>query len=170
MALPEDVQSMPTADLTGTLEQLPLLNGIMHESLRIYPTVPLTMRQAIRDTQIGDHFIPKGTDMIVPIWHINRAPELSGRDASEFKPERWIGDNKKPKQNGGANSNYDFMSFLHGTRSCIGQGFAKAEMRCLLAAMVRSFTWELAIDESKIMPRGLVTIRPANGMYLKLSP
>jgi cytochrome P450 len=169
-ALPDDVQSMSAADLAGTLEQLPLLNGIMHETLRIYPTVPLTMRQALRDTQVGNQFIPKGTAMIIPIWYINRAPELWGSDASEFKPERWIGENKKPNQNGGANSNYDFMTFLHGPRSCIGQGFAKAEIRCLLAAMVRSFTWELAMEESKIMPRGVATIRPENGMYLKLSP
>jgi cytochrome P450 len=169
-ALPEDVQSMPAVNLASTLEQLPLLNGIMHETLRIYPTVPTTMRQALRDTQIGDQFIPEGTAIVIPIWYINRSPELWGSDASEFKPERWIGENKKPNQNGGANSNYDFMTFLHGPRSCIGQSFAKAEMRCLLAAMVRSFTWELAMDDSKIVPCGVVTIKSEHGMYLKLSP
>ena len=170
-ALPaKNVESMPAEELASTLEQLPYLNGIMHETLRLYPTVPLTMRQALRDTQIGSQFIPQGTDLVVPIWYINRAPEIWGPDASQFRPERWIAENGKPNTNGGASSNYDFMTFLHGPRSCIGQGFAKAEIRCLLAAMVRSFEWELAMDDKDVLPRGVITIRPENGMYLKLMP
>ncbi|KAH8178060.1 cytochrome p450 domain-containing protein [Sarocladium implicatum] len=169
-ALPEVVEGMPAADLAGILEQLPYLNGIMHETLRLYPTVPITMRQAQRDTQVGDQFIPAGTDIIISIWYINRSPELWGSDAGLFRPERWITDDGKPNQSGGANSNYDYMTFLHGPRSCIGQNFAKAEMRCLLAAMVRSFTWELDMDDKLVMPRGVITIRPENGMYLKLKP
>ncbi|KAF4953562.1 hypothetical protein FGADI_5898 [Fusarium gaditjirri] len=166
--LPEDLAANPTVDLAGILEQLPYLNGIMHETLRLYPTVPLTMRQAIRDTRIGDQFIPEGTDIIVSIWYINRSEAIWGPDATEFKPERWITDDGKPNQNGGASSNYNFLTFLHGPRSCIGQGFAKAELRCLLATMVRSFEWTLAMDDKLVMPRGVITIKPENGMYLDL--
>ncbi|KAF5255867.1 hypothetical protein FOXYS1_13690 [Fusarium oxysporum] len=166
--LPEDLAANPTVDLAGILELLPYLNGIMHETLRLYPTVPLTMRQAIRDTRIGDQFIPEGTDIMVSIWYINRSEAIWGPDATEFKPERWITDDGKPNQNGGASSNYNFLTFLHGPRSCIGQGFAKAELRCLLATMVRSFEWTLAMDDKLVMPRGVITIKPENGMYLDL--
>jgi cytochrome P450 len=168
-ALPEDLENNMT-NLAGILEQLPYLNGVMHETLRLYPTVPLTMRQAIRDTRIGDQFIPEGTDIIVSIWYINRSPVIWGPDAAEFRPERWITSDGKPNQNGGASSNYNFLTFLHGPRSCIGQGFAKAEMRCLLATMVRSFEWTLAMDDGLVMPRGVITIKPENGMYLNLKP
>ncbi|KAH7245502.1 cytochrome P450 [Fusarium tricinctum] len=168
-AIPEDLENN-MAHLAGILEQLPYLNGVMHETLRLYPTVPLTMRQAIRDTRIGDQFIPEGTDIIVSIWYINRSPVIWGPDAAEFRPERWITSDGKPNQNGGASSNYNFLTFLHGPRSCIGQGFAKAEMRCLLATMVRSFEWTLAMDDGLVMPRGVITIKPENGMYLNLKP
>jgi cytochrome P450 len=168
--LPQDVDSDPTIDLAGILEPLPYLNGIMHETLRLYPTVPLTMRQALCDTRIGDQFIPKGTDIIISIWYINRSPEIWGPDAGQFRPERWITEEGKPNQNGGSSSNYDFETFLHGPRSCIGQGFAKAEMRCLLAAMVRAFSWTLAMDDGLVLPRGVITIKPESGMYLKLTP
>ncbi|PNP82923.1 hypothetical protein FNYG_03801 [Fusarium nygamai] len=167
-SLPEDLATNPTVDLAGILEQLPYLNGVMHETLRLYPTVPLTMRQAIRDTRIGDQFIPEGTDIMVSIWYINRSEAIWGPDATEFKPERWITDDGKPNQNGGASSNYNFLTFLHGPRSCIGQGFAKAELRCLLATMVRSFEWTLSMDDKLVMPRGVITIKPENGMYLDL--
>ncbi|KAK3313349.1 cytochrome P450 [Apodospora peruviana] len=161
----------PVADLAGVLKTLPYLNGVIQETLRLYPTVPLTMREALRDTQVGDQFIPKGTELIVSIWMINRSPELWGPDPGAFRPERWINaDDGKPNQHGGAESNYDFMTFLHGPRSCIGQDFAKAEMRCLLASLVMGFTWDLAMDESKIVPRGVITIKPENGMYLRMRP
>jgi cytochrome P450 len=160
----------PVADLAGVLKQLPYLNGVIQETLRLYPTVPLTMREALRDTRVGDQFIPKGTELVVSIWMINRSPELWGPDAGEFRPERWISADGKPNLHGGAKSNYDFLTFLHGPRSCIGQDFAKAEMRCLLAALVASFSWDLAMDEAKIAPRGVITIKPENGMYLRMRP
>ncbi|KAH7187673.1 cytochrome P450 [Fusarium oxysporum] len=167
-ALPEDLNNDRAVDLAGILEQLPYLNGIMYETLRLYPTVPMTIRHAVHDTRIGGQFIPEGTDIIVSIWYINRSPEIWGPDAAEFRPERWIRGDGKPNQNGGASSNYNFLTFLHGPRSCIGQGFAKAEMRCLLATMGRSFKWTLAMDNGLVMPRGVITIKPENGMYLNL--
>ncbi|CAG9982392.1 unnamed protein product [Clonostachys byssicola] len=157
-------------DLAGTLEQLPYLNGIINETLRLYPTVPVTLRQAIHDTHIAEYPIPKGTVLVLSIWQINRSTEVWGTDADKFIPERWITEAGKPNQTGGANSNYDFVTFLHGPRSCIGQNFARAEMRCLLAAMATSFSWELAMDQAKVLPRGVITIKPAHGLYLKLQP
>ncbi|KAF3007241.1 hypothetical protein E8E14_009234 [Neopestalotiopsis sp. 37M] len=161
-----------TTDLGSLLEPLPYLNGVMNETLRLYPTVPITMRQAVRDTNIGgQQLIPKGVTLILSMWQMNRSPEVWGAEAGEFRPERWINpETGKPNSNGGAQSNYEFLTFLHGPRSCIGQGFAKAEMRCLLASMIRAFSWELAMDEAKILPRGVITIKPAHGLYIKLKP
>ncbi|EEY22465.1 cytochrome P450 4F4 [Verticillium alfalfae VaMs.102] len=158
------------SDLAGNLEQLPYLNGTINETLRLYPTVPMIQRQAIRDTQIGKQFIPKGTTIAISIWYVNRCPDFWGPDACEFRPERWVTNDLKPNKNGGASSNYDFLTFSRGPRNCIGQGFAKAEMRCLLAAMAMSFTWDLAMDDKKVVPRGVITIKPENGMYLRLTP
>lgn len=141
----------------------------MNETLRLYPTVPITMREAIRDSNLAGQPIPKGVVVILSMWQMNRSPEVWGPEAGDFRPERWITDGK-PNTSGGAQSNYDLLTFLHGPRSCIGQGFAKAEMRCLLASMIRTFTWDLAMDEAKIIPRGVITIKPANGLYIKVRP
>ncbi|KAI3341139.1 cytochrome P450 [Ustulina deusta] len=168
-ALPDDMEIDKSTDLAGILEPLPYLNGIMNETLRLYPTVPLTMRQAIRDSNLADQIIPKGVTVVLSMWQMNRSPDLWGPEAGEFRPERWI-TSGRPNSNGGANSNYEFLTFLHGPRSCIGQGFAKAEMRCLLASMIRTFSWELAMDDKKVIPRGAITIKPANGLLLKLKP
>lgn len=171
-SLPTDPSTAadPETDLAATLEQMPWLNGVINETLRLYPTVPATARQAIRDTRVGDQVIPRGTMLLICIWQINRSPDLWGPTSLEWHPERWIEPDGRPNQTGGMSSNYNFMTFLHGPRSCIGQGFARAEMRCLLATLVRSFRWELAMDEAKIIPRGVITIKPESGLYLKLTP
>lgn len=156
-------------ELSSALERLPYLNGVMNETFRLYPTVPATLREAQRDSQIGGHVIPKGTRIIVPIWLVNHSPEAWGPDVEEFKPERWISEEGKPNNHGGSTSNYDFMTFLHGPRSCIGQNFSRAELRCLLATMVTTFRWELAMDDAMVVPRGVITIKPNNGLYLRLT-
>ncbi|KAI1823764.1 cytochrome P450 [Xylaria intraflava] len=165
-ALPDEEIDEST-DLAHIFEQLPYLNAIIYETLRLYPTAPLTMRQAIRDTNLAGQSIPKGVTVVLSMWQMNRSTELWGPEAGEFRPERWISGGK-PNSHGGAASNYEFLTFLHGPRSCIGQGFAKGEMRCLLASMIRSFSWELAMDEAKVLPRGVITIKPENGLLLKL--
>ncbi len=77
----------------------------------------------------------------------------------------------KVNNTGGADvsaGNYANMTFLHGPRSCIGQGFARAELRCLLAAFVAEWEWELGMDERDVLPGGVITIRPVNGLVLRL--
>ena len=160
-----------TADLANILKGMPYLNGIIHETFRLYPAVPVSMRESLRDTQIGEYSVPKGTELTISIWQTNRSPEAWGADAGECRPERWINaEDGKPNRHGGAQNNYDFATFLHGPRSCIGQEFAKVEMRCLLAGLVSSFTWDLAMDDKKVIPMGVMFNRPGNGMYLKLKP
>jgi cytochrome P450 len=110
--------------------------------------------------------------MLVP-WAVNRSEALWGADARVFDPERWLAKSETDKRaaSGGAESNYAFMTFLHGPRSCIGMSFAKAEFACLLATWVGRFEMELhnkeEVDESKIEVKGGVTARPGKGMYVK---
>lgn len=67
-------------------------------------------------------------------------------------------------------SNYAFLTFLHGPRSCIGERFARAELRALLAAMVGCFEWEMADPNEKIVVGGTITSKPVHGMKLRLVP
>lgn len=114
-----------SADLGVTLEQLPYLNGIIQETLRLYPAVPMTMRQCFKDSQVGSHFIPQGTIFVISMWLINRSRDVWGEDADFCRPERWINEDGRPNQTGGTKSNYNFLTFLHGPRSCIGRGSAR---------------------------------------------
>jgi cytochrome P450 len=156
-------------DLAALLESLPLLNAVCNETIRLYPTVPLTIRDARRDTTILGQYVPKGTSVHMVPWATNRNPQYWGPDAAEFKPERWIdADTDKPNNTGGSSSNYNILTFLHGPRSCIGKDFAKAELRCLVAAFVGAFEMQVAESSAHTIPHGVITTKPKDGMNLIL--
>jgi cytochrome P450 len=173
-ALPGDVSHSAKAStgLSERLEALPYLNAVCNETLRLYPTVPIVLRTAIRDTRIGDTIVPKDTQILIAPAAINRSYDLWGTDADEFRPERWI-DKKadgqlKPNNHGSASSNYSYLTFLHGPRSCIGQGFAKAELRVLVATWVKKFEFEMNNPNDKVVAAGVVTVKPQHGLNLRV--
>ncbi|KAH6618843.1 cytochrome P450 [Boeremia exigua] len=159
--------SSPTADIAALLESMPYLNAVCNETLRLYPTIPVSSRCATRPTTIAGVCVPKGTLVFLVPWAINRSPALWGTDAEVFEPGRWI-DGGRATLGGGAESNYAFLTFLHGPRSCIGERFARAELRALVAAFVGRFEMQMAVPGEQVVVGGTITSKPVNGMRLRL--
>lgn len=163
---------------SDTIDNMLYLNAVVNEVLRYFPPVPVTFREAKDSTSILGQAIPKGTRIMLAPWATNRDTRYWGDDANKFLPERWLPgvkgreDREKWVGNGGAESNYNLMTFLHGPRSCIGQGFAKAEFAVLLAAWVGKFEFELndkaQMDEKNVEIKGGITARPSKGMWVKV--
>lgn len=151
----------PNSTVTAQqIDSLPYLNAVCSEILRFIPSVPATMRDAVVDTTIQGHFVPKGTRILMSPWAMNTSTALWGPDAGEFNPDRWMG-----ASSGGVKNNYGFLTFLHGPRSCIGKDFAKAEFLCLLAAWVARF--KVSWPEGRRLEMeiwGWVTVRPGHKM------
>ncbi|KAL9060316.1 MAG: hypothetical protein Q9162_000720 [Coniocarpon cinnabarinum] len=150
------------------IDNLPVLNAVCNETTRLYPTVPVTIREAIKPTPLHGYTLPTGTVVLLSPWAINRCEHFWGKDASEFKPERWINPDGTGNNTGGAETNYALLTFLHGPRSCIGQGFARSELKCLLAAVVGRYEFELTKKRKTYFPAGLVTSKPDGGMWLRM--
>jgi hypothetical protein len=117
--------------------------------------------------------IPAQRSMLTPrhqrIGGINRSPHLWGPNAATFTPERWI-DAKtgKASNTGGQSSNYAQSTFLHGPRSCIGERFARSELKTLMAVFVGRFVMEMADRAEVPVPAGAITTKPRDGMRLNL--
>ncbi|EHK97567.1 putative Sterol 26-hydroxylase, mitochondrial [Glarea lozoyensis 74030] len=102
-SLPSPSAPLPdTFDLPTTLESLPLLHATTNEVLRLYPSVPSTIRLSIRPTSILDTPVPANTRIQLSPWAINRSPSLWGPDAESFNPYRWIDVDGKANNIGGA--------------------------------------------------------------------
>ncbi|CAG8364681.1 unnamed protein product [Penicillium salamii] len=152
----------------AAIDNLPYLNAVCNEVLRYYPSVPTTARKAVRDTTLAGKHIPKDTTLILSPRIINRMEEFWGEDADKFNPDRFMGPGKA--NTGGATSNYALLTFLHGPRSCIGQGFAKAELACMVAAMVGRFHIELKFPDAKLELREGATVCPKDGVVTLMTP
>ncbi|TGO62202.1 hypothetical protein BCON_0021g00150 [Botryotinia convoluta] len=166
----------PDSDASVTsqdIDYMPYLNAVCNEILRYFPPVPLTLREAAVDTTISGQRIPKGTRVMLIPWAINKDEKMWGSSARKFDPDRWMAENgESHNTGGGSSSNYAFLTFLHGPRSCIGQQFAKAEFAILLATWIGRFEFELKdkkmMDEKNLDIKGGVTAKPSKGLYVKV--
>ncbi|PLB55569.1 cytochrome P450 [Aspergillus steynii IBT 23096] len=165
--LPSISTDHPAPLSATTLDALPYLSAVCNEILRFHPSVPSTVRIASRDTTLVNTPIPKGTLFLIAAAVINHNKELWGPDADQFNPERWLGPGRA--NTGGAANNYAYLTFLHGPRSCIGQGFAKAELACLVASLVGRFEMVLAHPEKKLEVRQSATVCPKDGVLVKMN-
>ncbi|KAK7887926.1 hypothetical protein LTR67_009320 [Exophiala xenobiotica] len=148
------------------IDNMPYLHAVCQETLRLWAPVPLTLRDTALDTTILGQFVPRGTKVIIAPWAVNHSSQLWGEDAGQFNPDRWMAPGQANA--GGAESNYAFLTFLHGPRSCIGMKFAVAEFACLLAAFVGTWEFQMVDPDQEIEIKGGVTARPKNGVSVFL--
>jgi cytochrome P450 len=115
------------------------------------------------DDQINGITVPKGTIVFIPIAAINFDETVWGPDVDKFIPDRW---EKLPE----TVTNYSYLTFLQGPRSCIGRRFAETEMKVLLVALIQRLQFDEVVKGRQIEKQAIITTRPKGGMYLKLSP
>ncbi|KAK3365840.1 cytochrome P450 [Lasiosphaeria ovina] len=127
----------PTLD---EINSLPYLRCFLMEVLRLYPAFPSMMREPARATTVGGLSIPKGKQIMVSPYAVNRSRELWGDDADEFRVERW-----EASHSGGATSSQAFLTFSSGPRICIGKDFATLSLKVFLTVLVARFRFEEAI-------------------------
>ena len=159
--------------MTSTdFDRMPLLSAFCSEVLRYWPPIPMSTRTAACDTTILGHFVPKETRIIIAVTGTNRDKNQWGPDADQFRPERWMTAEGKRDATGGVRSKYGHLTFLHGPRNCIGSGFAKAEMACVVAAWVGRFEFvlrdERELDEKNVVVSGGgFSSKPLKGIWVK---
>ncbi|KAF7341829.1 hypothetical protein MSAN_02038100 [Mycena sanguinolenta] len=160
----------PTMDELSA-SALPYLDWVVRETLRVYAPVPSTSRIALQsdvvplgtpvtDTQGKVHEtlrIRKGEAIHIPINALNRDFEIWGEDALEFKPERW--EFPPPAASAIPGVWGHMLTFLGGTRSCIGFRFAVIEMKALLFTLVRAFEFDLAVPITDLGKKGTAIVQ-----------
>jgi len=153
-------------------ENLPLLNAVCSETLRLYPPVPMVVRKAVRKTNINGHSVPAGTYIAIAPAAINRSPQLWGPDSEQFIPERWIVNTiygPEIDNTGGSKSTYSNLTFLQGPRGCTGKLFAKEEIRRTIAVLVENFKLTSGQDRDPEIA-GFSTAWPKGGIFIGITP
>jgi len=144
LALPED------------LAALPYTQAVLNETLRLYPPVYVTGREAIRDTEIAGQPVPKRHIVLISMYATHRDPRFFS-EPEAFRPERWLDGLDKRLPHGA------FIPFGMGSRKCVGASFAMTETTLLVATIARRWRFELNAGEIATLPS--ITLRPASAMW-----
>ena len=125
------------------IPNLPYLQAIVKECLRVHPPGPLLSwaRLAIHDVHVGDHFVPAGTTAMVNMWAITH-DEKVWSDPEMFKPERFIDEDVSVM-----GSNLKLAPFGSGRRVCPGKAMGMASVHLWLAMLLQSFKWVPSDDK-----------------------
>ena len=123
----------------------------------------VTTRVADVADKINGITVPKGTIIFIPIMGVNFDEAVWGPDVDNFNPDRW---DKLPE----TVTNYSYLTFLQGPRSCIGRRFAETEMKVLLVSLIQRLQFDEVVKGRRVEKQAIITTRPKGGMYLKLSP
>ncbi|KAJ3229328.1 hypothetical protein HDU78_009102 [Chytriomyces hyalinus] len=142
---------------------MPYANAVFHETLRLYPSVPLNVKLANADTTFPDGtFIPKGASVGWSTFAMGRTTEIWGADAKHFRPERWLEMEKQP-------SPFDYPVFHAGPRVCLGRQMAELQGVFVLVQFVRKYHFEL-VDEASVNYSYSLTLRMKDGLKVRCHP
>ncbi|XP_071715834.1 cytochrome P450 93A3-like [Rutidosis leptorrhynchoides] len=118
------------------IPNLPYLQAIIKESLRLHPTVPLISRESIEECTIGGYHFPSKTRIFFNVWGV-------GRDATywknplEFRPERFA-----EMQLDVRGQDFELLPFGSGRRMCPGISLGLTVVHVTLGTLIQCFEWK----------------------------
>ena len=103
----------------------PYYVACMKETMRLHPSAPTIIPRLVSKggMRFEDKYAPEGTEVTSNIWLVNRDPNIYGKDADIFRPERWLESEKKT-----AEYNKYSLTFGYGARACLGKDLALMEL------------------------------------------
>ncbi|KAI3760589.1 hypothetical protein L1987_50986 [Smallanthus sonchifolius] len=138
------------------IRNLPYLQAIVKESLRLHPVVPVIQRLSSQDCTVGGYHIPANTTTFINVWSLNRDP-THWENPFKFMPERY-----KENQVDVRGQHFQLLPFGGGRRLCPGTSLGLLTVQTTLGAMIQCFEWKTGKNES------LATVDMEEGIGLTL--
>ncbi len=144
----------------AAVARLRVARAVFREAMRLYPPVPMMVRETTRPEVFRDRPLPRGTQVVISPWHLHRHARLWD-DPDGFDPGRW------ETENGRACARAAYLPFSAGQRVCPGAGFAIVEGPLMLALICRDLRLTRgAVDP---VPVARLTVRGRDGIRVRLS-
>jgi cytochrome P450 len=141
------------------LDALPLLDGVVHESMRLMPPVAYTFRSPLQDVGLGPLALHVGDSVLLSHYITHRDPAVFP-NPNRFEPSRWFTARPDP---------YQYIPFSAGPRLCLGYSFALLELKLTVARIVQRFRLGV-VPGSQIDGVIQLTLRPRLGIPMIVHP
>jgi cytochrome P450 len=139
------------------VRELPYLDAVCKETLRIHPVIPGVGRVLQRPARVGGLDLPAGIAVGCSIYLVHSDPD-TWPDPERFDPTRFLDHKPTP---------YTYFPFGGGLRRCIGEAFALYEMRIVLATILQALEPVAAVTHVREQRRN-ITITPAGGLPIRM--
>jgi cytochrome P450 len=151
-----------TEIIFSDLSKMPFTRDVFRETLRLYPPVPMMVRETQKPEHFRNRVLPKTAQVVISPWHVQRHERFWDRPDA-FDPSRW----QTPEGRQSAREAY--LPFSKGRRVCTGAGFAMAEGVVLLAMLIKAFRFETVAGRAPV-PIAHLTVRSKDGIWLTVTP
>ena len=119
------------------LPNLPYLQAVVKEGLRLHPPEPMFERFSQEGCRVGGFYVPEKTSIMVNAYAMMRDPNYWA-DPDEFKPERFLVTWQEEERRGQA---LKYIPFGSGRRGCPGENLAHIFIGTAIGVMVQGFEW-----------------------------
>lgn len=144
------------------LGSMPYVDQVIQETMRLYPPVYLTIREADDDHEVAGFTIPAGTRLVINIRGLHLDPVAWDRPRA-FDPDRF------GPEHAGTRHRFQYIPFLAGPKKCLGDSFAMMEMRLAVPTILRRIELEPARSQLP-EPKAGFTMSVDGGMPMRVSP
>jgi cytochrome P450 len=150
--LTEMIRKKPDYD-QAALDEVPLLDHVLRESLRLIPPVPIYSRNVLKDrsAMLGGHELPPDTEVMIVVQALQRSASR-WKNPDAFDPSRW--ENGVVEANP-VGSDY-FFPFGRGLRMCMGAGISIFCMKIILASILSKASVTTSGSFERILHCGVV--------------
>lgn len=124
------------------LPNLPYLQAVIKEALRLHPPAPLVLREIQQGCKIGGFFVPEKTKLIVNLYAVMRDPNF-WEDPLEFKPERFLTSSRSGQEDDRNEQAMKYLPFSGGRRGCPASKLTYMVLGTAIGMMVQCFEWKI---------------------------
>ncbi len=157
-------QDRVLAGAPPTIDQLehemPYLDQVVDEVLRLYPPAWIGPRRAVRDFDWGGYEVPRGAYVNYCSWASHRIPEVFP-EPEAFVPERFARERKAALPRGA------YVPFGGGQRVCIGKRFGLIEVKLVTTMLLQRLRAD-ALPGRTMTVRQSPTLGPRGGLKMRL--
>jgi cytochrome P450 len=141
-------------------KEMPYLDMVLDEVLRLYPPAWIGPRRAIREFDFGGYTVPRDAYVNYCSWASHRLPEVFP-EPEAFIPERFTRERKAALPRGA------YVPFGGGSRICIGKRFGQTEVKLVATKLLQRLRVD-SLPGRTVTIRQMPTLSPRGGLKMRI--